>query len=41
MVLGFLTHLLNQTTEGQGSISERLLETGWTDMCGGPERYAM
>lgn len=37
MALGFLTHLLNQTTEGPGSISELLPETGWMDSCGGPE----
>lgn len=34
MVLGFLTHLLSQTTRAQGSISELLPETG---LCGGSE----
>lgn len=37
MVLGFLTHLSNQTTEGQGCISELLPEIGWMDSCGGSE----
>lgn len=37
LVLGFLTYLLNQITEGQGSISELPPETGWMDTCGGPE----
>lgn len=37
MVLGFLTQMLSQTAEGQGSISELLLETGWTGTCRGPE----
>lgn len=41
MVRAFLTQMLRQTAEGQGSISELLLEPGWAGTCGDPELRAV